>query len=279
MSENNNKKQSLGDRMKGYEREYEMLIPKKSYIVIRLDGHHFSKFTKQFRKPFDPIIKEAMIESSKELLTEFTGSTAYTVSDEITLIIPPVANEESNHPYNGRSQKLGSLCAGKVTSVFNLSVASNISQLGNEEKEKRILDSLKGCFFDARTFEIQDPSEVLNNIIWRQRDGERNSKSMYARKFFSHKQLQGLKSHEMIEKVTKEKNENWCDIEGHYKYGTILKKESYEKEKDLIRTRIVTISKKLNWSEENVNLVTAKKLNSVPTKEKIEQNNEKEIEK
>ena len=50
------KDKSLGDRMKEYESCYGFKIPNRSYVIIRLDGKGFSKYTKAFDKPFDDLL-------------------------------------------------------------------------------------------------------------------------------------------------------------------------------------------------------------------------------
>ncbi len=79
----------LGTRIKKYEKESEYIIPYSNYIIVRVDGHKFSKFTKGFKKPFDSIIVETMENTAKDLFVEFNAVTAYVQSDEITLVIPP----------------------------------------------------------------------------------------------------------------------------------------------------------------------------------------------
>lgn len=55
------------------------------HIVVRVDGHGFSKFTAQhFEKPFDPAFHECMVQTTQALLEEFGGLYAYTESDEIS---------------------------------------------------------------------------------------------------------------------------------------------------------------------------------------------------
>ena len=57
-------KDSLGDRMKQYERLTITRVPKDSYMVIRLDGKAFHTYTKGFKKPFDQQLVEAMQETT-----------------------------------------------------------------------------------------------------------------------------------------------------------------------------------------------------------------------
>ena len=49
----------IGNRMKIYEAATESCITPNSLILIRVDGHGFSKFTAQFEKPYDAGITAA----------------------------------------------------------------------------------------------------------------------------------------------------------------------------------------------------------------------------
>mgnify|MGYP000274190068 CR=1 FL=1 len=44
---------SLGDRMKGYERVPSIKLMNRSPVVIRLDGKAFHTYTRECEKPFD----------------------------------------------------------------------------------------------------------------------------------------------------------------------------------------------------------------------------------
>jgi len=97
--------QHLDDRMKEYEKGYKILVDPNRPYIIRLDGHRFSKFVKPFKKPYDERIHNAMVRTSTELLSVFGATTAFTCSDEITLVFPAVVSapgeeivEKSNDP-------------------------------------------------------------------------------------------------------------------------------------------------------------------------------------
>jgi tRNA(His) 5'-end guanylyltransferase len=49
-------------------------------------------------------------------------------------------------------------------------------------------------FFDSRVFIIPDITEVYNYFTWRQQDCTRNSISMAASAYFSHKELDNMSS-------------------------------------------------------------------------------------
>jgi len=56
---------SLGDRMKRHEAASKILLPLRTYTVVRIDGCHFHTYTKHLRKPFDSALVEAMQEATK----------------------------------------------------------------------------------------------------------------------------------------------------------------------------------------------------------------------
>jgi tRNAHis guanylyltransferase len=77
---------ALGDRMKGYEsaeagRRLMPLVP----VMARIDGRCFSSFTRGMRRPYDPTMSEAMIDTTVQLVKETNACMGYTQSDEITL--------------------------------------------------------------------------------------------------------------------------------------------------------------------------------------------------
>lgn len=167
----NNK--SLGSRMKNYEKDCEFIIGNKPYIVIRIDGHKFSKFTKNYKKPFDDIISKAMELTTIELFKYFDAVEGYTQSDEITIVLEKPKNDK-NHKYNGRTQKIASLVSSYTTMKFNNHLF-------------KLTGKLAEAVFDARVFAIKDISEVYYALSWRRRDAIRNSKSVYSQSFCSHK--------------------------------------------------------------------------------------------
>ena len=58
-------------------------------VVVRLDGVGFRHFTKDLRVPFDVRFTRSMISMAADLVSKFNASIAYTISDEVTLVIPP----------------------------------------------------------------------------------------------------------------------------------------------------------------------------------------------
>jgi tRNA(His) 5'-end guanylyltransferase len=100
--------------------------------------------------------------------------------------------------------------------------------------------------FDCRVFSVPF-EDVANVFIWRQKDWERNSLQMYARKYFSHKKLIKKKKndiHEMLYSI----NKNWTNLKKVHKNGVFItlhgerisKKMNYEEINSLLFTKSVT---------------------------------------
>jgi len=121
---------ALGDRMKTYEQQ-EFKFVNGNYVldntcpfVARIDGHSFSKFTRgACQKPFDQKFCRAMEMTASDLMVEFNARTAYTSSDEISLIFVPIQDETTQEfrewNFNGKVQKLTSLMASYAAIRFN----------------------------------------------------------------------------------------------------------------------------------------------------------------
>lgn len=90
----NTQEASLGTRLKGYESDFERRIDVEDYIVCRIDGHKFSKYTKGMKKPFDEILSNTMVKTTEALVEKFGAVTGMTQSDEITLIFVPQFKEK-----------------------------------------------------------------------------------------------------------------------------------------------------------------------------------------
>lgn len=208
---------TLGDRLKQYEETYETRLPDEGYIVIRLDGHGFSKYTKGLDKPFDAKFSIAMQKVSETLLSEFQAICSYTQSDEITLILPPrVVKGESHQIYGGRVQKLVSLTAGLASTVFS-------SHFTNPASKKL-------PYFDSRVYSVASVEEAYNSIMWRCRDAEKNSKNVFAQSYCSHRSLLNKTSQEQIELCNTATGKDWNTIDTRYKFGlTSYKKLVYVK--------------------------------------------------
>jgi len=371
---------TLGDRMKHYERLDEYKINPESHIIVRCDGHKFSKFTKGFERPYDKILRDTMVQTTKDLCKEFGAITGYTQSDEISLVIPPTYREhekqiktiselytemedcpedvvrvhaihketkekywcyveetcrdreelcfeltlsaendiddvyfedrvtygaqsskqygniheafddfdyfydeiDNNQIYSGRVQKIASLVSAFATMRFNKILSSSVKNKDadgmNDAYYWLLADKLGTAWFDARVFSVKTTEEVFNAVMWRCRDAEKNSRSMFSHTYVSHKKLLNKNGIEQVQYTFDETGEDYNLMPESFKFGTFIKKEKYMKDvhyRDLNykdrskfntlempqvqRTRYTEIVKDITtFSDENVQFVLAK---------------------
>lgn len=208
MGKKDYKKDSLGNRMKGYEDSFRSYLPENMPVIIRIDGSHFHTFTKGMVKPFDDILINAFNATCKYLGENIVGAKfIYHQSDEISILIRNDDNFETQPWFSNNLQKLVSLSASLATAKFN-------KVIRKDYPEKEL------ATFDSRVFLVPE-HEVVNYFVWRQADCIRNSVSMVAQSHFSHKSLQGQGQIRMKERLLDEKDLNYdTDIEIHKQRGT-----------------------------------------------------------
>jgi tRNA(His) 5'-end guanylyltransferase len=210
------KKDGLGDRMKRYEninRDY--LIPNLP-SMLRLDGKAFHTFTKGLKKPFDEDFMLAMDAAAINVIGNMQGAyLAYIQSDEITIYFDNLQSREAELWFDGNIQKIVSVSASYAANGFN-----------RKRLEQKLLT--KFADFDSRVFQLPNHEEVINNFIWRQQDATRNSILSVGQANFSQKQLHGLSTDKVQEKLFIEKDVNWNDFSSRYKRGRAVYKQQIE---------------------------------------------------
>lgn len=196
-------------RMKEYESTWcDLRIDATIPHIVRVDGKNFSTFTKSFAQ-FDEIIHAGMLEAAKDLLKEFPmATTAYTHSDEISVVFPAGA---ANKYCDGKVCKLVSLTAAIATRGFNNGI--------------RLAGSMvTGALFDSRIIPLPSDMEVANNIVFRARDNVRNAKMGFAQMHFPASKLHGLGADEAILMVSKEIGVVWESMPEWVRFGDVLKR-------------------------------------------------------
>ncbi len=203
-------KDGIGDRMKAnYENRFRYKLPRRTPVIIRIDGKCFHTFTRGFDKPFDKELIGAMYYATHELLKQISGAKcAYIQSDEASILVTDYDNLETEAWFDYNIQKMVSVSASIFTEKFNRAITCRRTP--------------KQANFDSRCFSIPK-EEVCNYFIWRQQDWKRNSIMMFARSFFSHKELNGKKCADVHEMLYS-KGENWANLEPIYKNGTVITK-------------------------------------------------------
>lgn len=252
--------------MKQYETSFDFTLPLSSPVILRLDGHTFSRFTAHFCRPFDQRIHDAMVSTCSDLLKYFPQATvAYTQSDEITLVFPTGVQS-----FNERIQKLSSLAASYCSVRFNAHLAAFLAANPEPKVKPTAYDKLGTAHFDARFFAVPSVEEALNCLLWRCRgDAMRNSINGFARTLYSDKQLHKKTTREVREMMENDKGVVFEDAVPKWAIeGSLMKREEFEHEGVNLKTSEVEITMRTRtrvedrgvreFSEENRKLVTEK---------------------
>lgn len=193
---------SLGDRIKRYERAYNLTLTPRTPLMIRVDGRAFHTYTKGMERPFDRVFMRRMLHATIETSREMQGfKLAYVQSDEATFLLTDFDDLGTQGWFGYELNKVISLAASIFTGHFNLF-------------------SERPASFDARAFNIP-LDDAPNAFVWRQQDWERNSLQMLARHHFSHKQLRGKPHHE-VHDMLHGVGVNWADLCPVEKNGTFV---------------------------------------------------------
>lgn len=238
------KKNTLGTRMKEYEAVSKNHLMRRTPVVIRLDGKAFHTFTRGLNKPFDSDFVTMMQQTMLHLCENIQGCVlGYTQSDEITLVLVDYQNRDSCAWFDNQVQKIASISASMATLYFNRELSEMLRDLEedlaaadyslpqahmyetNSKKYDRWYDKEYRALFDSRVFNLPQ-YEVINNLIWRQQDATRNSINSVAQSLFSHKELQGISSKDLQNKMLTERDVNWNDYPTHLKRGCCAIKDS-----------------------------------------------------
>lgn len=235
-----NRSDTLGDRLKAYEAiETSLKFPPNTYLYVRIDGRSFSKFTRGLKRPYDERLSELMQVTTAALVAEFKATIGYTQSDEISLIIEN--SYDKGCIFEAKKQKLISTITSFATSVF-------LANLPHCIPEKDPMKNKTYPSFDCRIFPLNSQAEAANAILWREHDAIKNSISMSAHHYFSHKQLQGIKADVMKDMLKTQKDVIWDDYPKFFKSGTFFKRQTYFKDVDGVlvkRSRICELKNSL----------------------------------
>jgi tRNA(His) 5'-end guanylyltransferase len=229
----------LGTRMKTfYEDIPKTKLMRRMPVVIRIDGKAFHTFTKGLKKPFDPVLTNAMQRTTQKLCENIQGCVfGYTQSDEITLILVDYQTFNTSAWFDYEVQKICSISASMATMYFNkffenatenLYYNTKVAMTNEEERAWYDLYSSKfySAMFDARCFNIPK-EEVTNLIYWRQLDATRNSIQSVGQAYFSHYELKDKSCNDIQDMLMTQKGINWNDFPAYQKRGSSCIKEDY----------------------------------------------------
>lgn len=230
---------SLHERMTQY---YEGVthgrtLTRRMPVIIRCDMECGKAFTSKLKKPWDDIFSNAMQNALIEMANKIQGCVlGYTASDEISLLLLDYQELNTDAWFGYNIDKLVSSAASMATIYFykNFVRSALLYESGLSEAEKvsdsnylAVLDDKvqKSPIFDARAFNIPK-EEVANYFLDRQRYTEKNSISMLARHYFSHKEIEGKNGSQMQDMLMEKYNVNWNDCPIVHKRGVFCKKDS-----------------------------------------------------
>lgn len=224
-------KDSLGDRMKGYEAVPKNYLVRRVPVIIRIDGKAFHTFTRGCDKPFDKELQYCMTETVKYLCKNVQNCVlGYTQSDEITLVLLDDFKLNTSPYFDNQVEKICSVTASMATLAFNKAIYTLLQEKElSDDKREFWNKKLFKAEFDSRCFNVPDRSEVFNCLVWRQQDAIKNSITMLALSHFSHKDLQNKNGKEKIT-MLEEKGIRWNELDNIDKQGIVVKKVYYEKD-------------------------------------------------
>ena len=138
------------ERMRALEVFHCLRFPPATWVILRLDGRSFSRFTEtHFDKPFDSRFHDGMVQAAQAVLEDLQGIYAYTESDEISVLLPRTWNL-----FDRELEKSVSLSAGLSSAAFSLACGTRVH-------------------FDSRAVLAAEDEQVVDYFRWRQADAAR----------------------------------------------------------------------------------------------------------
>lgn len=126
-------------------------------IVIQANGRGFKKLCRNLRKPYEPFLLEALVNTMLATVFEMTGVVyAYQHSDRICFLLRDEFPLGNVGWYNNKIQEMVSVVSGLVALHFN----KNLVKLNLE---------LEGdAIFKVEAFSVPSINEAINYLIWQQ---------------------------------------------------------------------------------------------------------------
>lgn len=223
--------EQLGDRIKrDFEDALRIRLPRRTNVVIRIDGKGFHTFTKKLPRPYYQPLADAMDAAALELCREITGCCfAYGQSDEYSFLVTDTATKHSRLWFDGNLQKITSVSASIFTGAFANAFFALPS--GADGELAPVMHRIEGqadspgrvrtpgrAAFDARVLLIPQVEDVVDYFRWRQLDAEANSLNMLASAHYSHAELLGKSTQEKHE-LLHAKGVNWAKMPTDFKRG------------------------------------------------------------
>ncbi len=232
---------AIGDMLKAAEAtETERRVAPGEYAMVRVDGISFSKFTSQMTKPYDEAFGEAMKATAAELLQSLQPTFVYVQSDEITLVLPP-ATDERPMLYDGRLQKIATVCAGKATSflrsiLFQQALDHVEAMSPDDMSAKEAIKALRNLTarenkvapaFEGRAISVT-PEIAAQFLLWRELDARRNGALGAGRAMFTQGQLGGKSPTDIKDMLRAAGIDYYAEYPDHFRRGTLMRKRAVE---------------------------------------------------
>ena len=193
-----------------YENRAKTYLPRRIPVIMRIDGKVFHTFTRSMKKPFDERLVTAMQKTANFLCENVQGcKMAYIQSDEISLLVTDYDDIKTDAWFGYEVQKMASVSASLATGQFN-----------------DMIYTANRAYFDSRVFSIPK-EDVCNYFLWRQQDAIRNSIQSVAHAHFSHKELIGKKTNNLIQ-MLEDSGVYWKNLPTHLKRGSCVRKKTEE---------------------------------------------------
>lgn len=195
-----------------YEDALRLVLPRRSYVVIRIDGRGFHTFTKDLERPYSRRLADALDQAALALCREMIGCRfAYGQSDEYSFLLTDFEKENAPLWFDGNAQKIVSVSASVFTGCFN-----------------RAFGGDRVAAFDSRVLVISQRAEAAKYFLWRQLDASANSLNMLASAHYSHSELAGKSNAEKHEMLFA-KDVNWAKQAPDFKRGRVVRRTSDHK--------------------------------------------------
>jgi tRNA(His) 5'-end guanylyltransferase len=137
-------------RMRALEVFHVLRLPPGAWLILRLDGRGFSRFTQMcFEKPFDARFHDGMVQTARAVLEDLQGLYAYTESDEISVLFPRTWGL-----FDRELEKAVSLSAGIASAALTSACGTRVH-------------------FDSRAVVAAEDEQVVDYFRWRQADASR----------------------------------------------------------------------------------------------------------
>ena len=203
-------KDELGQQMKrDYEDALRLYVPRRTHVIIRIDGRAFHQFTRQLERPYCRRLAGALDAAALYLAAQMIGCRfAYGQSDEYSFVLTDTEPAGAALWFDGNVQKMVSVSASLFTAAFNQAFAAD--QPGA---------------FDARVLVIAQRAEVEKYLLWRQLDASANSLNMLASAHFTHQELLGKSSAEKHD-LLHARGVNWAKQPADFKRGRAVVREA-----------------------------------------------------